>query len=144
MESYSQTCICRQCETTTAKCWSDSCYRAEISLQPDRRRAEFVYGLRVLLLATRPHTYYYGTPMRRRRHEIRNCCFTDLSRPRSLSLSPYEEPPLIFAPKSRRSKGNDRVLAAPVFLFRVVYAAGFQRRERSSNETKQEENGRRL
>lgn len=43
-----------------------------------RRRVEFVYGLRVLLLATRPHTIT-TTPMRRRRDERRNVCVVPLT-----------------------------------------------------------------
>lgn len=43
-----------------------------------RGRVEFVYGLRVLLLARRPHTIA-TTPMRRRRDERRNVCVVPLT-----------------------------------------------------------------
>lgn len=70
--------LCFACVMTQHTVGMTATIEPRSAITAARRRVEFVYGLRVLLLATRPHTIT-TTPMRRRRDERRNVCVVPLT-----------------------------------------------------------------
>lgn len=70
--------LCFACVMTQHTVGMTATIEPRSAIKAARRRVEFVYGLRVLLLATRPHTIT-TTPMRRRRDERRNVCVVTLT-----------------------------------------------------------------